>query len=73
VFSIHAEKALPVYEGIYSKINQCFAAHVCEGYKYINREEDMGIEGLRKSKMSYNPVRLLKKSVGVLPYEQRKA
>lgn len=69
VYVIHVEKALYGYEGIYSKINQCFAAHNCAEYKYINREEDMGIEGLRKSKMSYNPIRLLKKSVGILPYE----
>ena len=71
MFVIHVEKALYGYEGIYSKINQCFAARNCAEYKYINREEDMGIEGLRKSKMSYNPVRLLKKSVGILPYGQK--
>ena len=68
MYAIHVEKALHDYEGIYSKINQCFSERNCIGYKYINREEDMGIEGLRKSKMSYNPVILLKKSVGVLHY-----
>jgi len=66
VFVIHAGKALYEYEGIYSKINQCFAEKNCAGYKYINREEDMGVEGLRKSKMSYHPARLVNKSVGVL-------
>lgn len=66
MYAIHAEKALPSYEGIYSKINQMFAEQNCSGFKYINREEDLGIEGLRKSKMSYNPAFLLEKRVGVL-------
>lgn len=35
--------------------------HVTDAVKFVNREEDMGIEGLRKSKMSYYPLRLVKK------------
>jgi len=66
VFCIHIEKALHQYEGIYAKINQLFAQDVCAEYKYINREEDMGIEGLRKSKMSYNPAYLLHKRKGLI-------
>jgi len=66
VFCIHIEKALQQYEGIYAKINQLFAQDVCSEYKYINREEDMGIEGLRKSKMSYNPAYLLHKRKGLI-------
>ena len=67
-YAIHTEKALYRYEGVYSKINQLFAERNCKGYKYINREDDMGLEGLRKSKMSYYPVLLLNKHTGVLPY-----
>jgi len=66
VFAVHVEKGLTCYEGIYSKINQMFAERVCVGFKYINREEDMGIEGLRKSKMSYNPAFLMYKRQGVI-------
>ncbi len=66
VFVIHVEKADYSYEGIYSKINQLFAENTCSGFKYINREEDMGIPGLRKAKMSYNPSLLLNKHIGIL-------
>ena len=48
------EKANAV-PGSYQMITNGFARRFCEGYRYINREEDMGIEGLRRSKMSYNP------------------
>lgn len=58
-FDIHFEKALLNYAGAYPTINQEFAKRNLSNYKYINREEDMGIEGLRKSKLSYHPVFLL--------------
>ena len=60
---IHIEKADESFEGIYSVINQQFAEHEWSGVKYINREEDMGIEGLRKAKLSYRPVELIQKYV----------
>ncbi len=57
-FDINFEKALREYDGVYAVISNEFAKTLTS-YKYINREEDMGIEGLRKSKLSYNPVIIL--------------
>lgn len=58
IFDINFEKALREYDGVYSVINNEFAK-LLTSYKYINREEDMGLEGLRKSKLSYNPLIIL--------------
>jgi hypothetical protein len=58
---IHLEKANPDIQGAYALINREFVRHEFMGVKYINREEDMGIEGLRRAKLSYNPVFLLEK------------
>ncbi len=58
VFCTHVEKADTDYEGAFTMINKLFAEHLPSGFKYINREEDMGIEGLRRAKMSYHPVEL---------------
>ncbi|MDP3488445.1 MAG: phosphatidylglycerol lysyltransferase domain-containing protein [Bacillota bacterium] len=66
VFLVHFEKALDEYDGLYAAINQEFAAHHLATYQYVNREEDMGVEGLRKSKLSYHPVLLLEKYRAVL-------
>ena len=58
---IHVEKALTEYHGIYQAVVQNFAKMYATDVKYINREEDDGIEGLRKSKLSYRPIFMLKK------------
>ncbi len=62
-FCVHIEKADTSYSGIYTGICNTFASECMEGFRYVNREEDMGIEGLRKSKLSYNPVFLLEKYI----------
>jgi hypothetical protein len=55
---IHIEKANRSYNGAYSVINRDFLRAEFSDTKYVNREEDMGREGLRKAKMSYNPLYL---------------
>jgi hypothetical protein len=58
---IHIEKANPAYEGLYPTINQAFLENQWSGYTYVNREQDLGEEGLRKAKESYFPHRLVNK------------
>lgn len=56
----HIELALMDYKGAYQEILQCFARIVSLKCRYINREEDLGIDALRESKLSYNPIKLEK-------------
>ena len=59
---IHVEKADVAYDGVYQVLVNEFAKRfVTDGVQYINREEDVGDEGVRKSKLSYHPLRLLEK------------
>ena len=58
-FDVCVEKADRHVEGAFTIINQQFAEHLPEQYVYLNREEDMGIPGLRKAKLSYHPEILL--------------
>jgi hypothetical protein len=60
----HIEKASRYYEGIYETLGMKFAKHIMESYpnvKYVNKEDDAGDEGLRKSKLSYHPLLILTK------------
>ncbi len=52
---IHFEKGSPDFDGIYKAINTETAHRVRPFFAYINREEDLGIPGLRKAKLSYHP------------------
>lgn len=67
VIDIHFEKCLAnaAKDGGYAMINNLFAKE-CRNFKYINREEDLGIEGLRKAKLSYKPEIILDKYYGTL-------
>lgn len=61
---IHFEKAREDADGAYTAINQAFAQYLREKYpqmRYLDREEDMGLEGLRKAKLSYCPDHLKEK------------
>jgi hypothetical protein len=58
---IHFEKALPSYNGAYQAINRMFLQNTAASFTTVNREEDLGDEGMRVAKMSYHPVGFLKK------------
>lgn len=63
-FDVHFEKARQDVEGAYTAINCEFARYIRNKYpqiKFLNREEDMGLEGLRKSKLSYHPHHMVEK------------
>ena len=60
---VHIEKADVAYNGVYSFINRAFVDRSFSDVKLINREQDLGILGLRKSKLSYHPFKLEKKYI----------
>lgn len=60
---IHIEKAHAEYEGAYQAINNLFLKNCFKDAIYVNREQDLGIEGLRRAKESYKPIRMVKKSI----------
>ena len=58
---IHFEKGHNAFKGVYQAVNQMFLEHQAQDFQWVNREQDLGDEGLRKAKMSYNPASFLKK------------
>lgn len=58
---IHIEKANPEIPGLYAAINQLFCRDAGAAFKYVNREQDLGIDGLRKAKLSYHPHHMVDK------------
>ncbi len=52
---VHFEKGLPECKGIYRAINAETAKYLSKDYAYINRESDLGVEGIREAKMRYHP------------------
>lgn len=61
---VHIEKADNEIMGLYTVINNQFVQHELTDVKFINREEDMGMEGLRKAKLSYYPAYMIDKFDG---------
>ncbi len=69
-FDIHFEKAREDVDGAYAVINQEFARYLRLQHpqiRYLNREDDVGVEGLRKAKLSYNPHHMVEKYRASLP------
>ena len=63
-FVIHFEKADTDYVGAYQMINKLFVSeYVLPCYAFVNREQDLGHEGIRRAKMSYIPDRLIAKYI----------
>lgn len=72
-FDCHIEKADTRYEGVFAAINKLFAESLPAEFTYINREEDMGLEGLRRSKLSYYPTLLWPKTTAILLTKREQA
>lgn len=72
-FHVHFEKAFADIQGAYPMINQQFVLHNCMDYAFVNREEDAGVPGLRKAKLSYHPIRLVDKYIATLKGTDLKA
>ena len=60
---VHIEKGAPDIRGAYTVINQAFLEHEWSHLPFVNRQEDMGLEGLRTAKESYRPVRMVQKYI----------
>jgi len=63
MFVVHFEKAFAEVQGAYPMINQQFIINELSSYTYVNREEDLGLEGLRRAKESYHPAFMVEKGI----------
>jgi hypothetical protein len=59
--AIHFEKANPEIIGLYQLINQRFCQNDLRAFSFVNREQDLGVKGLRKAKLSYHPHHMVEK------------
>ncbi|MHA1112762.1 MAG: DUF2156 domain-containing protein [Promethearchaeota archaeon] len=59
----HVEKGNTEYFGLYQALNHIFAEKYASNFQYINREQDLGVPGLRRSKESYHPIEFIKKYI----------
>jgi len=64
MFAVHFEKAIGGYKGIYQFVNKTFAEKLPSFFTLINREQDLGNEGLRQAKMTYRPCAFVRKYTG---------
>ena len=58
IFDVHFERARGEIQGAYPAVNRSFARYIRQKYphiRYLDREDDMGLPGLRKAKLSYAP------------------
>ena len=58
---IHFQKADTSYRGSYQLIDNLFVKKRFSKIKYVNKQEDMGLVGLRKAKLSYRPIQLVER------------
>jgi hypothetical protein len=63
----HFEKAMPGVQGLGQLINQWFAKYSLTGFEFVNREQDLGIAGLRQAKKSYYPFKMVDKYTITFP------
>lgn len=64
-FVTHVEKADTEFDGAFTIINKLFAEHLPARFTLINREEDLGLEGLRRAKLSYHPAAITHKFTAI--------
>jgi len=60
---VHFEKADPSVDGLYQLVNQQFCEHELKAFEFVNREQDLGNEGLRRAKKSYHPHHMVEKYI----------
>jgi hypothetical protein len=63
---IHFEKANTEIQGLYQVINQWFCQNALKSFRFVNREQDLGVSGLRKAKLSYYPHYMVEKYVAYI-------